>query len=95
MKTSLPDTDRDAERLLDIDQVSQIVHCSTRHVSRMVAAGSMPTPIRLGTLQRWSRTAIIDWVEAGCPHGGAAVAATNRPRKLRRAPASRCSQGRR
>lgn len=67
MKTTLPDNDRDAERLLDIEQVSQIVHCSRRHVCRMSAAGAMPAPIRLGTLVRWPRHVIDEWIAAGCP----------------------------
>lgn len=54
-------------RLLDVQAVAELLDCSTRHVYRLADAGRMPAPVKLGTLVRWSRTAIEDWIAAGCP----------------------------
>lgn len=40
---------------------------STRHVERLADAGKMPAGLKVGRLRRWSRRAIREWVEAGCP----------------------------
>jgi predicted DNA-binding transcriptional regulator AlpA len=33
----------------------------------MADEGRMPPPIKLGSLCRWSRVAIDDWIANGCP----------------------------
>lgn len=52
--------------LLDVRAVAKMLNCSTRHVCRMAGADQMPSPVRLGTLCRWSRPAINDWISGGC-----------------------------
>jgi predicted DNA-binding transcriptional regulator AlpA len=37
---------------------------------KLNAAGRMPTPVRLGSLMRWRRKEIMEWIDAGCPTGG-------------------------
>lgn len=62
--------------LLDVQQVADLLNASTRHIYRLVEAGKMPQPVRLGTLCRWSRRIIEQWIEDGCPalqHGVAAA----------------------
>ena len=54
-------------KLLDVEQVAALLHCSTRHVYRLADAGAMPRPRHLGALVRWSRGEIEAWVAAGCP----------------------------
>lgn len=54
-------------KLLDVQAVAKLLDCSPRHVYRLSDAGRMPAPIRLGSLVRWSRIAIDEWVAAGCP----------------------------
>lgn len=54
-------------KLWDVDFVAQLCDCSTRHVYRLSDAGLMPAPVRLGSLVRWSQTAIEEWIAAGCP----------------------------
>lgn len=54
-------------KLLDVQGVAQLLNCSTRHVYRLSDAGRMPAPVKLGSLVRWSKTAIEDWIAAGCP----------------------------
>lgn len=52
--------------LLDVEEVSSVLHCSTRHVYRLADSGKMPQPIKLGSLVRWSRDAIEVWINGGC-----------------------------
>lgn len=53
--------------LLSVDDVAAYLTCSTRHVRRLVDAGAMPLPVKLGTLVRWRRVDIERWVTDGCP----------------------------
>jgi excisionase family DNA binding protein len=52
--------------LLDVQQVADLLNCSTRHVYRLADAGRMPAPVRLGALVRWRRQDIEDWVAGSC-----------------------------
>ena len=54
-------------KLLDVKAVAQLLNCSSRHVYRLSDAGKMPRPVKLGTLIRWNRAEIDDWIAAGCP----------------------------
>ena len=53
-------------RLLDVQQVAEILGCSTRHVFRLSDSGKMPRPVKLGALVRWNRSAIEDWITGNC-----------------------------
>jgi excisionase family DNA binding protein len=55
--------------LLDVQTVARLLNCSPRHIYRLADSGDMPRPVKLGALVRWSRQAIEDWVDAGCPRG--------------------------
>ena len=50
--------------------------CSTRHLYRLVDAGKMPRPLKLGGLVRWRRAEVLDWIAAGCPAVRTAKGAT-------------------
>lgn len=52
--------------LLSVGDVAQMLGCSARHIYRLADAGRMPPPVKLGSLVRWPRTAIDDWVANGC-----------------------------
>ena len=54
-------------KLLDVQAVSRMLGCSTRHVYRLSDAGRMPAPLKLGALVRWSRESVEEWIRAGCP----------------------------
>jgi len=56
-----------SEQMLDVQGVAQLLNCSTRHVYRLSDAGRMPAPVKLGSLVRWPRAAIEEWISAGCP----------------------------
>ncbi len=53
--------------MLDLRAVAALMNCSPRHIRRLAAAGRMPAPVKLGTLIRWPRRALQDWIAAGCP----------------------------
>jgi excisionase family DNA binding protein len=52
--------------LLDVRQVGAMLGCSPRTVYRLADAGKMPRPRRLGSLVRWSRAEIQEWIADGC-----------------------------
>lgn len=56
-----------AAQLLDVEAVAAMLGCSPRHVYRLSDAGRMPAPVKLGALVRWSKAAVVEWIEAGCP----------------------------
>lgn len=66
-----PDRIIPSNSLLDVYDVAQMLQCSPRHVSRLVRAGKLPTPILLGSLIRWERERIESWITEGCPNCGA------------------------
>jgi excisionase family DNA binding protein len=53
-------------KLLDVQAVAEMLGCSARHVYRLSDAGRMPAPVKLGTLVRWNRAAVDEWISAGC-----------------------------
>jgi excisionase family DNA binding protein len=56
-----------AAQLIDVQAVAEMLGCSPRHVYRLSDAGRMPAPVKLGSLVRWSASAIQEWVHQGCP----------------------------
>ena len=57
-----------AAALIDVKFVAvNVLSCSPRHIYRLVDAGKMPPPVRLGALVRWNRATIDAWIAAGCP----------------------------
>ena len=53
--------------MIDVQAVATMLGCSPRHVYRLSDGGRMPRPVRLGSLVRWSRQRIDQWIAAGCP----------------------------
>ncbi len=54
--------------LLDVRAAAVLLGCSPRHVYRLADAGKMPAPVRLGSLVRWNRSALLTWISEGCPN---------------------------
>ena len=53
--------------LLDVKKVAKLLGCSTRHIFRLHDGGKMPKAVKLGSLVRWSKKVIEDWIVEGCP----------------------------
>ena len=62
--------ERDLGRLLIVHAVAELLACSTRQVRRLVDAGKMPRPLKIGGMIRWRRQELDDWLAAGCPPVG-------------------------
>jgi excisionase family DNA binding protein len=53
--------------LLGIKAVAKLLDCSVRHVHRLRDGGRMPQPVKLGSLVKWNRAELDQWVASGCP----------------------------
>ncbi len=53
--------------LLDTRAVAAMLDVSVRHVERCADAGRLPASLKIGRLRRWSRRAILEWIERGAP----------------------------
>lgn len=53
--------------LLTADDLAMLLRCSTRSIRRLADQGSVPRPVKIGGLLRWSREVIERWIEDGCP----------------------------
>ncbi len=52
--------------LLTVKEVAELCGVSTRTITRMVEAGKMPSPVRLGAAVRWNREEVESWIASGC-----------------------------
>jgi predicted DNA-binding transcriptional regulator AlpA len=59
--------------LVDVPGVAKLLICSTDHVRRLARTERMPPPLRIGSLLRWKRSIILEWIDAGCQPPLAAV----------------------
>ena len=53
--------------MLDVRTVAKLLDCSGRHVYRLSDSDRMPRPIKLGSLVRWRKNLIFQWIDDGCP----------------------------
>lgn len=53
--------------LLNVKRVAALLGISSRQVYRLADCGKIPRPVRLGSLVRWRRAELADWLSAGCP----------------------------
>jgi excisionase family DNA binding protein len=53
--------------MLTVADVAEMLQCSVRSVYRLVDAGKMPPPVKLGKMIRWPCGRIRDWIDSGCP----------------------------
>jgi predicted DNA-binding transcriptional regulator AlpA len=53
--------------LLRIRDIAARLGCSTKHITRLRAAGAMPRPLEIGALLRWDPNVVEDWIKRGCP----------------------------
>ena len=58
---------RDDAALLDVSALGRMLSCSRATVYRLCDAGKMPRPVKLGSLTRWRRSDIEEWIADGCP----------------------------
>lgn len=54
-------------RLIKADELAQLLNVSTRTLWRMLSAGKVPEPVRLGGCTRWRLDQVRQWIGDGCP----------------------------
>jgi len=53
--------------LLSASELARVLGTSTRTVWRLLAAGRLPHPLRVGTRPRWPADELRAWIKAGMP----------------------------
>jgi excisionase family DNA binding protein len=53
--------------LIPADEVATMLGVSERTLWRLLSAGKLPEPVRIGRNTRWRAAEVRDWIERGCP----------------------------
>ncbi len=53
--------------LISVDELATILGVSSRTVWRLLSAGKLLHPIRLGGVVRWRYAEVRQWIDDGCP----------------------------
>ncbi len=53
--------------LVDAKEAARLCSISESMLYKLNAAGKIPAPVRIGSLLRWKRRELLEWIEAGCP----------------------------
>ena len=53
--------------MLTATGVAAMLACSPRTIYRLVDAGRIPGPVRIGGMVRWPRKLLEQWILDGCP----------------------------
>ena len=53
--------------LVGADTVAQMLNVSPRTVWRLLSAGKLIEPVRLGGNTRWRSAEVLQWIADGCP----------------------------
>jgi len=61
-QTSVPDE----MRLIAADELARLLDVSTRTVWRLLSAGQLVQPVRLGGSVRWRLDEVRQWINNGC-----------------------------
>jgi prophage regulatory protein len=56
----------DETRLIPADKVAELLGISKRTLWRLLSAGNLPEPVRLGSVVRWKKDELDDWISGGC-----------------------------
>ena len=57
----------DQPSMLTASGVAKMLACSPRSIYRLVDAGRILPPVRIGGLIRWPRASLEKWIADGCP----------------------------
>jgi excisionase family DNA binding protein len=60
---------KDEPLLIPAEQLAGLLNLSTRTVWRMLSAGQIPKPVRIGASVRWRLDQVREWINDGCPAG--------------------------
>ncbi|WP_337173579.1 helix-turn-helix domain-containing protein [Paludisphaera sp.] len=60
--------------LISAAELASLLGISERTLWRLLSAGRLPQPLRLGRNTRWRSDEIRRWIDSGCPDPGCPVA---------------------
>lgn len=64
----MSETESDREpALLSAKHVANILQISTRTLWRLLSAGGIVSPVKLGRSVRWRKDELMRWIADGCP----------------------------
>ena len=53
--------------LISAERVAKMMSISVRSLWRLLSAGRLVPPVRLGRCVRWRLAEVREWIDAGCP----------------------------
>ena len=53
--------------LISAEELASLMQVSERTLWRLLSAGKVPQPVRIGRNTRWRLAEIRDWIEKDCP----------------------------
>jgi excisionase family DNA binding protein len=53
--------------LIPAEKVADLLGISKRTLWRLLSAGRLPEPVRLGSIVRWNKDELQEWIDKGCP----------------------------
>ena len=53
--------------LIPAEEVAAMLGVSERTLWRLLSAGKLPQPVRIGRSTRWRAAEVREWIERGCP----------------------------
>jgi predicted DNA-binding transcriptional regulator AlpA len=59
-------SDQPGELLIAADRLASIMNLSVRSIWRLLSAGKLLKPVRIGRVVRWRLSEVLDWINAGC-----------------------------
>lgn len=54
-------------KLISVQELSSMLGMSKRTVWRLLSAGQVPQPVRIGRNTRWRLDQVCQWIDSGCP----------------------------
>ena len=59
-----------APMLIGAEELARMMDVSERTLWRLLSAGKVPPPVRIGRSTRWRLAEVRDWIDRGCPAAG-------------------------
>lgn len=53
--------------LISAEELARLMQVSERTLWRLLSAGKVPQPVRIGRSTRWRYAEVREWIERGCP----------------------------
>jgi excisionase family DNA binding protein len=53
--------------LISAEELAKLMQVSERTLWRLLSAGKVPQPVRIGRNTRWRYAEVREWIEKGCP----------------------------